>query len=616
MRFISTLLLSVMLLFSSLSIAQEIATENSEVIKYSSYRQVRGNKLIVTDTLIIQINNRDGESAADVDLVYSKGEKPSIELAWIEDMQGNIIRRLKNNEIKDRNYISDATLYQDDFLRSFQLKHNQYPYRIVFSYKTTMSKFFQIASIDYSHRGKPVHDGRLVVEIPASEKIKFQQRNIGKPLIQQSNETSTYTWNFSYTPRPYQLNAPYTDDEAPFLQILPIDFRYGIPGSTQDWKAFGNWIFRLNQGKDKLPESEKNKIDGLLTGISDKKEKCRTLFHYMQDYNRYINVSIDIGGLQTYPAEYVCNNRYGDCKALTNYMKAILKYAGIDSYYTLINMNEEVKDIDPGFASQAFNHVILTVPFEQDTLYLECTSKNLPFGYIYTSIQDRKALLIDEENSHLISIPALSWQDVACSRKHEIHLLSGGMDQVGMSIIQRGSKFESATYLNTSDKKDAIEKYIIRNSPVNISKFEESTLDKQPRDSTSIRITAKYHFPASSKIYGNNLVITPFGRKISSYEAPEKREQQVRLDYPEYYADTSIYIIPEKKISKIPENISLTTPFGTYTQDYRQEGQKLYVYKTIHIFAGKYDLDRYEAFYKFIQAVRNNENKKIYLEIL
>lgn len=616
MRFICIFLLAVLSLSAYSAVAQQQPAHDSEIIKYSSHRQVKGNKLIVTETFIIRINNREGESAADVELVYSKGEKPSIEYAWIEDMEGNIIRKLNNNEIKDRNCVSDATLYQDEFLRSFQLRHNRYPYRVVYSYKTTMSKFFQIASIDYSHRGKPVHEGELVVEIPSDEKIKFRQRNIDKPMLRQENGTSVYTWNFSYTPRTYQINAPYTDEKAPLLQILPIEFRYGIPGNTQNWKSFGNWIYRLNYGRDKLPEAEKSKIDDMLAGINDKKEKCKTLFHYMQDYNRYINVSIDIGGLQAYPAEYVCANRYGDCKALTNYMKAVLRHAGIDSYYTLINLNEEVKDIDAGFASQAFNHAILTVPFESDTLYLECTSKNLPFGYVHTSIQNRKALLIDEADSHLINIPALSWQDVACSRKFDILLSEEGMDYVDMSMTQKGSSFESAMYLNTSDKKEIVERYIARNSPANISKFGEYSLEKQPRESTDIRLSANYHQPVSSKMYGNNLVITPFVRKMASYEVPGKREQQVRLDCPQYYADTCIYTIPHKEISKLPDNIVLVTPFGTYTQEYEKAGKKLHVYKTIHIYAGKYDLDEYEAFYKFMQAVRSNENKKIYLEIL
>lgn len=616
MRLTYILILYVVCLFQGKIASQEISKDDSEVIRYSSYREVRGNKLTVTDTLVVQINNRDGDSAAEVDIVYSKGEKPSIDFAWIEDMQGNVIRKLKNSEIKDRNYISDATLYQDEFIRSFQLKHNQYPYRLVFSYKTVMSKFFQIAAIDYSHRGKPIHEGTLVVEIPSSRDIKFQQRNIERPKIQQSGDNTVYRWNFAYSPRPYQVDAPYTDEKAPFLQVLPIDFQYGVPGSTRNWQTFGSWIFRLNAGKDKLPLSETEKIDKLTAGLNDKRGICRELFHYLQDYNRYINVSINVGGLQTYPAEYVCTNRYGDCKALTNYMKAILKHAGIESFYTLINMNEEVKDIDPAFASQAFNHVILTVPLDNDTLYLECTSKSLPFGYVHTSIQNRKALLIDERGSRLIEIPALSYIETACSRRDEIQLGQGGVDHVNTSMTQRGDKFESALYLLLSDKKDDLEKYIIRNTSSDILGFEECVPGKFERGNKHFSISAAYRIPASSKTYGSNLVITPFSRKITSYQTPENREQEVRLDYPEYYADTAVYIIKGKEIAKIPADIERTTPFGTYSQKYEKSGDKFYIYKTIHIFAGRYDLSQYEEFYKFIQSIRNNENKKIYLELL
>jgi len=608
------LIFFVFFLFSISIKAEGYIQPSSELVSYVSYRQIRGDKLIVTDSVTLQINSREGDSKALIYLPYSKGDKVSVDYAWIEDTSGNVIRKLKNNEIKDRSYISDASLYEDDFVKWFELNHNEYPYRIVFSSKTIYSKYLQIADIDYSHNNQPVKSGKLVVDIPVDKQIKYQQKNITAPNKEVSGNNIIYTWNFSYQHRPYQINAPNTDMMSPSITVVPLDFSYGIPGSMSNWESFGNWVFRLNKGKDKLPPSEIHKIEQLLAGINDNKEKVKILYYYMQDYNRYINVKIDVGGLQAYPAEYVCNNRYGDCKALTNYMKTILKYAGITSYYTLVNMDKKVTDIQTDFTYQAFNHVILTVPFAHDTLFLECTSKNLPFGYIHTGIQNRKALLVDENHSRLIKVPELKPMDVLCSQKYEINLRQTGDAYVNIVIREKGSGFENTNYLYTVDRQKDLDKFL--KDRIGMFDVEKSALADYVRDNAKTTILAQGVIYNIYKNYGNNIVITPFPRKMPPYEAPASRTQDIRLEYPEYYRDTIIYHIPGKQVTKIPEDIYIQERYGIYSLNFKIENNDFIIYKTIMINAGKYDLNEYNNFYAFIRKIINNENKKFYLEVL
>ena len=68
---------------------------------------------------------------------------------------------------------------------------------------------------------------------------------------------------------------------APSVKILPLHFKYGINGSFESWNAFGKWVSELNAKGKKLPEFEKQKVDRLLSGISEPKEKIRILYQYL-----------------------------------------------------------------------------------------------------------------------------------------------------------------------------------------------------------------------------------------------------------------------------------------------------------------------------------------------
>ena len=98
----------------------------------------------------------------------------------------------------------------------------------------------------------------------------------------------------------------------PSVTIIPVEYNYAISGSFKDWISYGNWQFDLLQGLNELPDIEKSKILTLIKDIKDEKEKMKILYHYLQDETRYINITIETGGLKPYSATYVSTNKYGD----------------------------------------------------------------------------------------------------------------------------------------------------------------------------------------------------------------------------------------------------------------------------------------------------------------
>ena len=108
---------------------------------------------------------------------------------------------------------------------------------------------------------------------------------------------------------------------------------------------------------------------------------------------RYVSIQLGIGGFKPSAAKFVDEKKYGDCKALTNYMKNLLSVVGIASYPALINAGYNKYPADTRFPSDPFNHVILCVPMEKDTVWLECTSNNAKAGFFGLLYRKQKCFI-------------------------------------------------------------------------------------------------------------------------------------------------------------------------------------------------------------------------------
>ncbi|MBW3544025.1 MAG: DUF3857 domain-containing transglutaminase family protein, partial [Bacteroidetes bacterium] len=389
-----------------------MAQPGNELIDYQTIIKFEKGKLIEESTFLIQINNKHADWISDVEIPYS-GETLDILEASIQDTNGNTLRTLKKKEISTRNAFSSIAFFQDSYVKEFKLKWNQYPYRIKYRYRRVTEEFLYVTKwYPVLHTQTPTRMASLSVQLPLDFAVNTDYSSAFTYYADSTDHSKTMGWEIkALSPVTEEAFSPNLYERVPAVTLVPKVFTYGLSGSFASWADYGSWQFKMNEGLDKLPLTEQMAINQLIAGVTDKREIVKILYHHLQDHTRYINVSIDIGGLKPYPAVYVCANKYGDCKALTMYMKALLKHAGIEAYYTKVYADENPVRVNPQLPSQQFNHVILCVPLDGDTLWLENTSNYLPYNYLGTFTQNRPALLVGKE-SRLIKTPALRLEDV------------------------------------------------------------------------------------------------------------------------------------------------------------------------------------------------------------
>lgn len=606
-----TLTLSLLVFFFHLPVTAQ--TPDCEIIKNFTDVTFNGATVSETCSFILQINNARGTKHAEFEIPFSKELVLKNLVGQIETTNGEIIRNLKSKDIEYSNAFSHGTFYSDNKIARFKLIHNSFPYRIKYSYTYVKKQFISLTHWYPATNNKvPVREAKLVLRIPANCSLSIQQQRIDEPTKAQMEKETIYTWTTQNQIAPkHEKLAPPLVEFLPFVKVMPKEFIYRQKGTAENWTHYGNWLDEINLGLNDLPAAEKQKVHTLTDHLRSEREKTRVLYHYLQDQTRYINVSIEQGGMCPYPASYVSKNKYGDCKALSIYMKALLEEAGIYSIYTNVFAGDIPVGIKSGNPSQQFNHAFLCIPFSGDTVWLECTSSTMPFDQPSTFTQNRKVLLIEKNNSRLVRTPALNSADVKEQYSHHIEVDHEGIAHFRTTAILRGGAFEYLigmdAQLDNRQKADVMDQLGI----INGADITNSRIHNPHRDSAWVELELEGTINHLAEKVGNRHLVKPVHSLLWRLEKPEERTQPLVIPYPTHEQDTLNYIFPHPILSVSGIGPAhLESPYGNYSRSIVFDGKNLQIMRQLVINSGYYRLDEYEEIYQFIKEVTDLDNQK------
>lgn len=580
------------------------------------------NNITETVTRAITILNHSGEDYAQLTLYYDKSKVIKDIKGFVYDEFGKQISKFGQKDFKDYSATDGVSMYGDLRVKHYAPSMTVYPYTIVYSYEI---KHAQNLFIPYWY---PNRNSDLAVEKSTYQfscKPDLKLRIKAENLQQEANVTSdekgkTYTWSASaLNARKIEPFSPIENPNKMIVKIVPETFQYyKRRGTVSDWKDLGKWIHdELLVGKQDLPAATIEKAKQIASQYDNQKDKAKALYKFMQDKTRYISIQIGIGGLEPFPASYVDKLGYGDCKALVNYMQALLSAVDIPSLYCVVEASNQKISLDETFANAVDgNHIILCVPFENDTTWLECTSNKSPFGYLGDFTDDRLVLACTAEGGKVLRTQTYPATESLQLRKNEFKVSKDGSLDGTVATSFSGSQFENHfhnMFNSLPDQNKQLKKYYdVNNIAFNKIDYKVNT-ETEPILEENLVVNIRNYVVKN----GNSYIFTPniFNAQRNIPES-RNRANPVYINRGYTDIDESEFIFEEKlKGFLIPVNETIESPMGKYELKISSDGQKVNYYRKLEIKDGTYSVDDYQTYFDFISKVAANDRIRYTIHI-
>lgn len=571
---------------------------------------------------VVTILNKNGQPFGELDLKYDKFRKINNIKGMLYDAFGNEIRKLDKNEIHDYSLISWATLYSDSRVRSAELYHNEFPYTVEYEYEITYKGYIGWPQWFPEREGASVEYSSYNVILPAGSKLRYHSNHLNiKPEISKVDKKYvSYKWEIdSLLPFEREPYGPLLSEQLMSLTTAPSKFKMDdYEGSLVSWNTFGKWLHDLSKGKQSLPEPVKKEMLNIIAGISDRKEKIKRIYQYMQSKTRYVNIKVGIGGWQPMSAERVHNCGYGDCKALTNFMISLLECVDIAAYPAFIYRSDKPSHIEKAFPCNEFNHVIACIPCETDTVWLECTSQTYPFGHIGADNESRYALLILDDGGKLVKTPTSETHHNKQIRKATVILQENGNGVAQVETKYTGNQQDAIGWLFSEMASNIFEEWLKGNINIPSFRLKSKSFQKNGQDNSATSLLKlDLVLPRYAAASGNRLFFNPNLMEQRTFvpREVESRKYPVLFDYPYCDIDTIYFRIPAGYILEArPTATNIKTDYARFQSNISLSDSVTIQYvRLFEIQSKKLPSRYYEQYRNFLKSVIQTDRSRIVL---
>ncbi|MDR1983572.1 MAG: DUF3857 and transglutaminase domain-containing protein [Prevotellaceae bacterium] len=603
--------------YSVESIPEELKKNSNAVIRYNSTEFIYSDIKSATqkNIYVITILNKQGDDLSEFVCYGDKFRNLKSFSGEIYDKDGKSIRKIKRSEIKETEYSEHLASDHKYYFLSPQTSY--YPYTIKYEYEISWKNGILLFPTFSPISGYNVSLEKAVYSLSLPKGCEYLSKNVNTditPVSRVSTTTDTHEWSLNnFAAIKSESFSPSWREIFPIVFLMPSNFYYdNTTGNQNGWENYGKWQWSLLQGRDVLPYALKQEILNLTNGLTPR-EKVKVLYEYLGKHTRYVSIQLGIGGLQPMTAEDVYKTKFGDCKALSNFLCAMLRECGIDSYYTIISTVNKRIFTDYAATTQ-MNHVILQVPLDDETLWLECTNPEFPFGYVHEDIAGHDALVCKNGTIQFVTLP---------QNPDSLNLMTQNVvvdiDEAGSANVHIAKRYElqqyerivGIKYLDEKDKINRLQKMIhlplatIKNLKTNEYK------NSVPVMNVDFDVEVyKYGNISGSRLF---IPVNPFNK--NAYKPDKERNLDISIKQGYRDIDTITLNFPSHFIIEaMPSPVNIKSSFGEYSFDIKQEEGKIIIVQTFLLRSGNYNKEEYQEFSTFMNSLEKLENSKIILK--
>ena len=535
----------------------------------------------------------------------------------VYDAAGNQMKRYRKSDMYDRAASDDETIVTDDRYLAMSHVVTSYPATVEVEYEENVGSTYGLAGWYIQPRyGVAVQKSVCNVAVVPALTFRYKTKNIAvKPIKTIVADYDNYYWQVD------NLKAITNENDVLAWQILPkVQFAtdqfsfYGSAGSKNSWQSLGSWFQQLNAAGAELSPQRAEAIRQMTDSIKSDKAKARFLYNYVQQNMRYISIQLGLGGLKPFPADFVDQKRYGDCKALSNYMSALLKAVNIPSYYAVVRAGANEEPADPAFPYDSFNHVILCIPFKGDTTWLECTSNTQPYGKLGAFTENRNALLVTENGGKLVNTPRSLMADNQLNSTVHLILDAEGGAKARVKLTGTGGYQELYTGLMHL-KPDEQKEVFIRGYGVKQPMAFNITEGKGDSNMKVVDLDLEYD-RFCEVMSGDKRFYRPRVFDVWSLTLPAnaKRKSDYYFEHPMQKVCTTVIDLPAGfEAESVPADVKLNFDYGSYIASYNYDKAKNQVTSTVKFSMNTQVIPakKYAALQQYMDDIQRVQSKKL-----
>jgi len=467
--------------------------------------------------------------------------------------------------------------------------------------------------------GAPTLRSDYIVDFPASLAPRIKERNLTfKRNERTGNDRRIYTWALHDVPAIDAAESFAADSNGVMMSI-------GI-GSPQSWSAISKWYAENARDRYAVAPPLAAKIDSVVRSSRTLDDSIRAIHKWVAQDIRYVSIALGLGGYQPRAPETVVNTGFGDCKDKATLFIASLTHIGVTAFPVLLNSYGRV-DRDLPSISQ-FNHAIAAIQTTAGYKYVDMTADLVPYGRLPLGEQGEFGLVVHPDGrGEEITFPT----DPVSENRRETRLTGSINTEGKFNGWYEESGAGGAEYQLREMFEHPLDSAMRENLPRQIASqiFEGATGDSitgfdgkdfSAKPTVRVRIA---NGNATQSAGTTEILTLPFGSMAEmasmARNLARKPKRLFPIDLSRVVGTTTIVTdmsitLPAGWTAKLPHNVSVTGPFGTYESTYAQNGQDLRATRTMAGVKGILPPDRITDLIAFLAAVGKDDARFIAIE--